>query len=93
MKEIERISYYEDILDRGEELINNIRRNIDKLNLMRAEIDELSKYYDSTERMHDIELDEEGKLPKDLKRGVLGEDYLDDFLDSYLAIKELINIL
>lgn len=40
----------------------------------------LSDYYGSTRWMKDYEDDEAGKLPKDLKRGVLSEDAVYDLL-------------
>ena len=40
----------------------------------------LVAYYDSGEWLHDYELDEQGLLPPDLKRGVLSQDAVYDFL-------------
>ncbi|MBO4326730.1 MAG: DUF4298 domain-containing protein [Clostridia bacterium] len=42
----------------------------------------LIEYYDGGAWREDFELDEAGKLPKPLKRGVLSEDGLGDLLDS-----------
>ncbi len=39
-------------------------------------LQELARYYDSGQWLHDYELDESGLLPADLKRGVLAEDTL-----------------
>ena len=49
---------------------------------------DLEEYYLSYEWKKDFEADEEGLLPKDLKRGVLSEDGIYDLLEEY---KELIN--
>ena len=40
----------------------------------------LTEYLDSDQRLRDYELDEQGLLPKDLKRGVLSQDALYNFL-------------
>ena len=45
----------------------------------------LSHYYFDGEWMHDFALDEEGRLPKTLKRGVLSEDGLYNVLCDLMA--------
>lgn len=60
---------------------------------MKAEINELTDYYYSEERRIDLKADEEGKLPDDLYRGVLGEDYIYDFLIDYDDVKKLLEKL
>lgn len=40
----------------------------------------LIRYYNGPEWMEDFECDERGELPHDLKRGVLSEDEMYDFL-------------
>ena len=45
----------------------------------------LDKYYTSGEWQEDNEADEEGLLPADLKRGVLSQDELYDFLMEWQA--------
>ena len=42
----------------------------------------LSDYYGSSRWMKDFEADEAGKLPRDLKRGVLSEDAVWDLLSE-----------
>ena len=42
----------------------------------------LSEYMESGDFLHDYELDEEGLLPDDLKRGVLSQDGLYDLLEE-----------
>lgn len=42
----------------------------------------LVQYYESDQWMHDYELDEKGLLPPDLKRGVLAQDAVYNFLDQ-----------
>ena len=42
---------------------------------------ELIRYYESGQWLNDYELDEEGMLPQELKRGVLAQDSIYDFLE------------
>lgn len=45
-------------------------------------ISQLNEYCHSGLWLHDYELDEKGLLPKELKRGVLSQDGLYDFLSN-----------
>ena len=44
----------------------------------------LAQYYESGQWLRDYELDEQGLLPQNLKRGVLSQDALYAFLDIWL---------
>ena len=46
---------------------------------------ELTAYYESGAWLRDYELDEQGLLPRELKRGVLSQDGLFDFLEEISA--------
>lgn len=48
----------------------------------------LKQYYDGGQWMRDYTLDEQGLLPRDLKRGILAEDTLYDFFDSIRQVEE-----
>lgn len=71
---IERIKAMEEALDATtdatSQLSEAIAAQVDALDALRT----LSSYYGSQEWYKDREADERGKLPADLKRGVLGED-------------------
>lgn len=45
-------------------------------------LQELTDYYESGQWLRDYELDEQGLLPPDLKRGVLAQDAVFDFLEK-----------
>ena len=47
----------------------------------------LTQYYESGQWLHDYELDEKGLLPQNLKRGVLAQDAVYDFLDRIKNLK------
>lgn len=46
-----------------------------------GDLRDLTQYYESGQWLRDYELDEQGLLPPDLKRGVLAQDAVYDFLD------------
>lgn len=49
---------------------------------LRQRLQCLTRYYESGQWLHDYELDEQGLLPRDLKRGVLAQDAVYEFLDA-----------
>ena len=49
--------------------------------LIKAALRILTQYYENGQWLRDYELDEKGLLPKDLKRGVLAQDAVYDFLE------------
>ena len=51
-------------------------------------ISELEAYYESVKWRKDFESDKAGLLPKNLKRGVLSEDGINDLLDEYKEVSE-----
>ena len=69
------------------EAIERIRRMEALFDALRADpqhpgLEELVSYYESGQWLRDYELDEQGRLPPDLKRGVLSQDGLFDLLES-----------
>ena len=80
--QIERIKKYESYMDEATLLIRT-DRNSDRLKYL---ISELEAYYESVKWRKDFENDEAGLLPKNLKRGVLSEDGINDLLDEYKEV-------
>lgn len=74
-----------------QEAINRIRRMeacFDRLQsiadedaVSREMLQTLTQYYESGQWLQDYELDEKGLLPQDMKRGILAQDAVYDFLD------------
>jgi hypothetical protein len=58
------------------------------LKAIKEDVAELSKYYGSELWKLDLAADEAGKLPPDLKRGVLSEDGIWNLLSEYHEIQE-----
>ena len=78
---IERISEMEAILEEALERMDNAEAQPEALLEYQSEIKRLEEYYTSQDWKDDFELDEEGLLPSDLKRGVLSEDEIYDALE------------
>ena len=51
----------------------------------RHQLEQLAAYYESPEWRRDYEADEEGLLPRELKRGVLSQDGVYNLLDAWSA--------
>ena len=91
--QIDRIKRMEGILDNSKEALKNLTEAIDNYVRLQSDIKELQYYYENGGWMKDYKDDEAGLLPKDLKRGVLSEDELYDFLEENDAIKKRIRLL
>ena len=89
MEQIERITRMEALLDKGMETVRRLEKALDDFAALQPDIAELEAYYGKDWRK-DFEADEAGKLPKDLKRGVLSEDGLWNLLEDYRWLKETI---
>lgn len=87
----ERIIIMEEILDSGIAVMDKLEKafeagsGIDELipefEKIQPDIKKLEEYYTGKYWKNDLRLDEEGKLPADLKRGVLAQDSIHDLLD------------
>ena len=86
MEQIERIRHYESLLDRIAPVLENLEEALDAFDGIQEDVNELSAYYESDEWRDDFEADDAGKLPKDLKRGVLSEDGIYDVLSDHYAL-------
>lgn len=81
MTQTERISHMEKCLDDSRVAIDRLSRALEEYRNVQGKIRELEGYY-SGEWRNDFEDDEAGKLPPDLKRGVLSEDAVYDLLSD-----------
>lgn len=82
MKQLERIRTMEALLDEARAAVDALNAALDGYEKAREVIDRLEAYYTSEEWRQDFEDDEEGRLPADLKRGVLSEDGIYDLLED-----------
>ena len=84
----ERIAYYEKILDRTADAIRNLEAALDEYEAICPLLQELERYYTGPEWKADYDADAAGDLPRDLKRGVLSEDGIDDVLHDFRDLEE-----
>ena len=80
MEQIERIRDMESCLDASEKAIRELSEALSAYEEAQLQYRELSDYYGSDQWMQDYADDEAGKLPRDLKRGVLSEDGVYDLI-------------
>ncbi len=90
MTRIERIQKMEALFDKCEEVIKRLETALEDFAEIESDIAELEAYYDKAWRK-DFEADEAGRLPKDLKRGVLSEDGLWNLLEDYKRLSSVLS--
>lgn len=74
MEQIERISQMEQRMERAAAAVMALSAALDRYEEVQEDISALEAYYDSETWKQDFADDEAGKLPADLRRGVLSED-------------------
>ena len=90
MERIERITKMEALFDKSEEVVKRLEAALEDFAKLEHDIAKLETYYNSPQWRTDFEADEAGKLPQDLKRGVLSEDGIYDLLSDYQCLKDQI---
>ena len=71
---VKRIKEMEQILEESTDIFANVNKSLDELEKNMKKYNKLDKYYSSENWFIDEEAYREGKLPEDLKCGVLSED-------------------
>ncbi len=90
MNQIERIQCMEEKLDQAEKALQDFLQAIEQYQHVSSSIRELTEYYTSSLWQQDVADDNAGKIPHDLKRGVLSEDAVYDLLvDERFLLEEL----
>ena len=89
MTRIERITNMESLFDKSEEVVKRLEAAIKDFSDIEHDIAKLEAYYNSPQWRKDFEADEAGKLPQDLKRGVLSEDGIWNLLNNYKELSYL----
>ena len=67
-------------IQKMEKCFDTLQENMEDIDRELLEV--LTEYYDGGQWLSDYQLDEQGLLPKDLKRAVLSEDAVYNFLDE-----------
>ncbi|MBR6951223.1 MAG: DUF4298 domain-containing protein [Oscillospiraceae bacterium] len=83
---LERIRQNEEKMDRCLAALSLLRTACAKWRAVREDLSALEAYYCGPEWKLDYEADESGRIPADLKRGVLSQDGIGDLLDEYDAL-------
>ena len=78
--QLARIYRMEGILNKSGKAVRDLQEALDRYVSLEEEIRELELYYTGGQWQKDFADDEAGKLPRDLRRGVLSEDAVFDFL-------------
>lgn len=88
MEQIERIVRMERYSDEAAAALEDLEQALDRYAAARAGLAELTAYYEGGQWMEDFAADGAGKLPPDLKRGVLSEDAVYDLLTDNARLLE-----
>ena len=88
----ERIVRMEELYDRVSKLLSELENDLSEFKNIQSDIQILESYYTGKDWRTDLKLDEDGKLPKDLKRGVLSEDGIYDLLEKNKEMLERLNM-
>lgn len=89
-KQLARIRLMERHLVRARTAVARLEAAIDKWEAVQEDIAALDAYYGSSEWRKDYEDDEAGRLPQDLKRGVLSEDGIWNLLIDNRELKKIV---
>ena len=88
MTQTERIRHMEEILNDASAAVRALSDALGQYEALLPAIKELSAYYESAQWKQDFEDDCAGRLPKDLKRGVLSEDAVYNLLTDIQSLHE-----
>ena len=90
-EQIERIRQMESHLDTALAAIEELATALDHFEAAQWSIATLDEYYGSDYWQQDFDTDREGRLPDDLKRGVLSEDGIWNMLADTRHLRERMN--
>ena len=88
MEQMERITYMEQILDETTEAVSSLSEALEKYSAIQEKLQELITYYSSEQWRQDFDDDSAGKIPSNLKRGILSEDAVYNLLADVTDLKE-----
>lgn len=84
----------EEAFDTSIDAVSSLIEALSKYDVALEKLKEVSDYYGSDEWLEDLEADENGLLPSDLKRGVLSEDGIYNMLEDNDELKiQMLRIL
>ena len=89
-EQLQRIRKMERHLNRASAALKRLSSALDKYDEAKEDIAALSAYYASNDWKQDFADDEAGRLPKNLKRGVLSEDGIWNLLEEHRELQNRI---
>ncbi len=89
-EQLQRIRQMERHLVRAASALKRLSSALDKYEEAKADIAALASYYGSNDWKQDFAADEAGRLPKNLKRGVLSEDGIWNLLEEHRELQNRI---
>lgn len=92
MEQLKRIRHMELRLERTAAAVMELSAALDRYEAVQEDIEALDKYYASEEWKQDFTDDEAGRLPADLKRGVLSEDGIWNLLSDIRDLNSRMSI-
>lgn len=93
MGQIERINQMEQRMERAAAAVMSLSAALDRYEEVQEDILVLKAYYDSDTWKQDFADDEAGKLPADLRRGVLSEDGIWNLLTDARELMERLHTI
>ena len=78
----------EQILDKATDAVSSLSEALEKYAAILDKLQELIAYYSSKQWRQDFDDDSTGKIPSNLKRGVLSEDAVYNLLADITGLKE-----
>ena len=90
-KQIERIEYFESVFSRVSAAAGRLSLALEEFEKLEPELMELEAYYSGKLWKKDFADDEAGRLPPELKRGVLSEDGVYNLLSEIDEIRKALN--
>ena len=88
MKRIERIGQMERAMDAVSAATDTLEQALRQWEAAQPELEALRAYYGSPQWRRDYAADEAGKLPPELKRGVLSQDGVWELLDRVRDLRQ-----
>jgi len=85
---VSRITEMEGRFDGVSRRLDALEEALTGLEALNEDIEALEGYMSSGQWLKDFEADEAGKVPQDVKRGVLSEDGLYDLLERVRSLRE-----
>ena len=83
---IKRIQQMEEVYDRVKKVVDNLDDAFTAYEDIQKDIPVLAEYEETGLWLEDYGADEQGLIPKDLKRGVLAQDTLDDLFVKIVCL-------